>query len=108
MEAAAAVPPNARTVLLAIKQAAENPQSARKRMVVVNQFNEWRGERAVTDETILEFLTANLSSGNYKPTTMWSRRSHLKHHYTLEYTPPIDFSKMTPSSMLLLRFFCVF
>jgi len=65
-------------------------------MVVVNQFNEWRGERAVTDEAILEFLTANLSSGIYKPTTMWSHRSHLKHHYTLEHTPPIDFSKIDP------------
>jgi len=87
---------DARAQLLAIKKGAVNKGTVKHRMAVVKQFNDWRKERPVGADLILEFLTANIMSGNYKPTTMWSHRSHLASYYTLEHTPPIDLSAVNP------------
>lgn len=101
---------DARAQLLAIKKGAENKGTVKHRMAVVKQFNDWRKERPVSADLILEFLTANITSGDYKPPTMWSRRSHLASYYTLEHTPPIDFSAINPlldaAFKVLFRGFC--
>ncbi len=92
----AATANDARAQLLAIRKAAENKGTVRHRMAVVQQFNEWREERPVTAELILEFLTENVTSQRFKPNTLWSRRSHLTTYYTVEHNPPIDFHTIDP------------
>jgi hypothetical protein len=98
-EEAAAAPDAAhetRERLMRIKRAAENPGTVAHRMTVVRQFQAFLGDRPATAELVLEFLTGNLESGKYVPSSMWSRRSHLEAYYTKETDPPLDFTKINP------------
>lgn len=99
VEAAAAIAGDSRARLTRIVRGAKKAGTLAHQETVVRQFNAFLSGRTATAELYLDFMVRDMEakkadgSPAYVPTSLWSRRSHLKDYFQAT-DPPLDISSV--------------